>query len=97
VRRAEDVLRLTKERSGELRKAFNLDHTAQRARAPAGVRGQGRGARQAAVDGDRQGHGAAATPPTVGVYEQVAESLLDYVGWAWSTLLIRGFSPWRTP
>jgi alkanesulfonate monooxygenase len=94
-RRAEDVLRLTKERSGELRKAFNLDHTAQEG---------SRRLLEYAAKGDvhdkrlwtavAKATGAAGNSTAlVGSYEQVAESLLDYVGLGVSTLLIRGFSP----
>ena len=94
-RRAEDVLRLTKERSGELRKAFNLDHSAQEG---------SRRLLEYAAKGDlhdkrlwtavAKATGAAGNSTAlVGSYEQVADSLLDYVGLGVSTLLIRGFSP----
>ncbi|MYS19644.1 alkanesulfonate monooxygenase, partial [Streptomyces sp. DvalAA-14] len=94
-RRAEDILRLTKEHSGELRRSFRLDHSAQE------------GSRRLlayAAEGDvhdkrlwtavAKATGAAGNSTAlVGSYEQVAESLLDYVHLGVSTLLIRGFSP----
>ncbi|MBD0736861.1 LLM class flavin-dependent oxidoreductase [Streptomyces sp. CBMA29] len=94
-RRAEDVLRLTKEKAGEVRKAFNLDHSAQEGSrrlleyaAKGDVHDKRLWTAVAKVTG-----AAGNSTALVGSYEQVAESLLDYVGLGVSTLLIRGFSP----
>ncbi|WP_329129910.1 LLM class flavin-dependent oxidoreductase [Streptomyces sp. NBC_01476] len=94
-RRAEDILRLTKERSGELRKAFNLDHAEQEGSrrlleyaAKGDVHDKRLWTALAKVTG-----AAGNSTALVGSYEQVAESLLDYVRLGVSTLLIRGFSP----
>jgi alkanesulfonate monooxygenase len=93
--RAREILRLTEERVGEPAKAFNLDHSAQR--------GSQR-LLEYAAEGDvhdkrlwtaiaRTTGAAGNSTALVGSYEQVAESLLDYVSLGVSTLLIRGFSP----
>jgi alkanesulfonate monooxygenase len=94
-RRAEEILRLTKERAGELKKVFNLDGSAQR-----GSQRLLEFADQAEVHDKRlwtaiaKETGAAGNSTAlVGSYEQVAESLLDYVSLGVSTLLIRGFTP----
>ncbi|MFF2847251.1 LLM class flavin-dependent oxidoreductase [Streptomyces sp. NPDC058001] len=93
--RAAEILRLTKDRVSEARATFNLDH------------GQQRGSQRLlayAAQGDvhdkrlwtaiAKTTGAAGNSTAlVGSYEQVAESLLDYVALGVSTLLIRGFSP----
>ncbi|MGW6059229.1 LLM class flavin-dependent oxidoreductase [Streptomyces sp. NPDC055189] len=93
--RAREILRLTKERAGEARKAFNLDHSQQR-----GSQRLLEYAAQGEVHDKRlwtaiaKTTGAAGNSTAlVGSYEQVAESLLDYVALGVSTLLIRGFSP----
>ncbi|MFE6158439.1 LLM class flavin-dependent oxidoreductase [Streptomyces sp. NPDC056486] len=93
--RAREILRLTKERAGEARKAFNLDHSEQR-----GSQRLLEYAAQGEVHDKRlwtaiaKTTGAAGNSTAlVGSYEQVAESLLDYVALGVSTLLIRGFSP----
>ena len=93
--RAEDILRLTKERSGELRKDFNLDHTAQQGSrrlleyaAKGDVHDKRLWTAVAKVTG-----AAGNSTALVGSYEQVAESLLDYTALGVGTLLIRGFSP----
>ncbi|MGW5732979.1 MULTISPECIES: LLM class flavin-dependent oxidoreductase [Streptomyces] len=93
--RAREILRLTKERAGEARKAFNLDHRAQR-----GSQRLLEYAAQGEVHDKRlwtaiaKTTGAAGNSTAlVGSYEQVAESLLDYVSLGVTTLLIRGFSP----
>ena len=98
--RAEEVLRLTKERAGEVRKAWGWggekrDHAA--------ARGSQR-LLEYAAQGDvhdkrlwtavaKETGAAGNSTALVGSYEQVAESLLDYVALGVSTLLIRGFSP----
>ena len=93
--RAEEILRLTKERSGELRKAFNMDHSAQQGSkrlleyaAKGDVHDKRLWTAVAKVTG-----AAGNSTALVGSYEQVAESLLDYTGLGVGTLLIRGFSP----
>ncbi|RII14679.1 Methanesulfonate monooxygenase [Streptomyces sp. YIM 130001] len=93
--RAREILRLTRERFGEARKAFNLDHSEQR-----GSQRLLEYAAQGEVHDKRlwteiaRTTGAAGNSTAlVGSYEQVAESLLDYVGLGVSTLLIRGFTP----
>jgi alkanesulfonate monooxygenase len=94
-RRASDILELTRERSAELKKFFNLDSS--------GATGSQRllgYADQAEVHDKRlwtaiakQTGAAGNSTALVGSYEQVAESLLDYVALGVSTLLIRGFDP----
>ncbi|MGW6158351.1 LLM class flavin-dependent oxidoreductase, partial [Streptomyces sp. NPDC055144] len=93
--RAREVLRLTKERAGEARKAFSLDHSEQR-----GSQRLLEYAAQGDVHDKRlwtaiaKTTGAAGNSTAlVGSYEQVADSLLDYVALGVSTLLIRGFAP----
>ncbi|MFJ1703683.1 LLM class flavin-dependent oxidoreductase [Kitasatospora sp. NPDC088346] len=93
--RAEEILRLTKERAGEFRKAFDLDHAAQH-----GSRRLLEFADRAEVHDKRlwtaiaKATGAAGNSTAlVGSFEQVAESLLDYTALGVSTLLIRGFDP----
>ncbi|MFE7122781.1 LLM class flavin-dependent oxidoreductase [Streptomyces sp. NPDC057617] len=93
--RAREILRLTKERAGEIRKAFNLDHAEQR-----GSQRLLEYAAQGEIHDKRlwteiaKTTGAAGNSTAlVGSYEQVAESLLDYVALGVSTLLIRGFAP----
>ena len=93
--RAEEILRLTKERSGELRKTFKMDHTEQH-----GSQRLLEYAAQGDVHDKRlwtavaKATGAAGNSTAlVGSYEQVAESLLDYTALGVGTLLIRGFSP----
>ena len=94
-KRAEDILRLTKERSGELRKAFNLDHSHQEGSkrlletaAKGDVHDKRLWTAVAKVTG-----AAGNSTALVGSYEQVAESLLDYTALGVGTLLIRGFDP----
>ncbi|MFC1413965.1 LLM class flavin-dependent oxidoreductase [Streptacidiphilus sp. N1-12] len=94
-KRAEDILELTKERSGELRKAFNLDHSAQEGSkrlldvaAKGDVHDKRLWTAVAKVTG-----AAGNSTALVGSYEQVAESLLDYTALGVGTLLIRGFDP----
>lgn len=93
--RAREILRLTKERAGEIRKAFNLEHAEQR-----GSQRLLEYAAQGEIHDKRlwteiaKTTGAAGNSTAlVGSYEQVAESLLDYVALGVSTLLIRGFAP----
>ncbi|MDX6311601.1 MAG: alkanesulfonate monooxygenase [Streptomyces sp.] len=93
--RAREILRLTKERTGEAKKLFNLDHAQQR-----GSQRLLEYAAQGEVHDKRLWTAIAATTGAagnstalVGSYEQVAESLLDYVKLGVSTLLIRGFAP----
>jgi alkanesulfonate monooxygenase len=93
--RAQEILRLTRERAGELKKVFNIDGSAQQ-----GSRRLLEFADQAEVHDKRlwtaiaKETGAAGNSTAlVGSYEQVAESLLDYVSLGVSTLLIRGFTP----
>jgi alkanesulfonate monooxygenase len=93
--RAGEILRLTKERAGELKKVFNFDGSAQR-----GSQRLLEFADQAEVHDKRlwtaiaKETGAAGNSTAlVGSYEQVAESLLDYVSLGVTTLLIRGFTP----
>jgi alkanesulfonate monooxygenase len=93
--RAREILRLTKERTGEVKQHFNLDHAQQR-----GSQRLLEYAAQGDIHDKRlwtaiaKTTGAAGNSTAlVGSYEQVAESLLDYVGLGVSTLLIRGFSP----
>ncbi len=93
--RAAHILELTRERASEVRKVFNIN-------GPASVGSQ----RLLRYAGDGEVHdkrlwtaiakatGAAGNSTAlVGSYEQVAESLVDYVGVGVSTLLIRGFDP----
>jgi alkanesulfonate monooxygenase len=93
--RAREILRLTKDRFGELRKSFNIDHSEQR-----GSQRLLEYAAQGEVHDKRlwteiaKTTGAAGNSTAlVGSYEQVAEALLDYVALGVTTLLIRGFSP----
>jgi alkanesulfonate monooxygenase len=93
--RASDILELTKERAGDLRKVFNLDHAEQH-----GSQRLLQFAAQGEVHDERlwtaiaKVTGAAGNSTAlVGSYEQVADSLLRYVDLGVSTLLIRGFSP----
>jgi len=93
--RAGDILRLTKERSGELRKTFKIDHTGQQGSqrlleyaAQGDVHDKRLWTAVAKVTG-----AAGNSTALVGSYEQVAESLLDYTALGVGTLLIRGFSP----
>jgi alkanesulfonate monooxygenase len=93
--RAQEILRLTKERTGEVKQYFNLNHAQQR-----GSQRLLEYAAQGDIHDKRlwtaiaETTGAAGNSTAlVGSYEQVAESLLDYVGLGVSTLLIRGFSP----
>ncbi|MFE4640679.1 LLM class flavin-dependent oxidoreductase, partial [Streptomyces sp. NPDC056730] len=93
--RAREILRLTKERAGEAHASFNLNHAEQR-----GSQRLLRYAAQGEVHDKRlwteiaRTTGAAGNSTAlVGSYEQVAESLLDYVALGVTTLLIRGFSP----
>ena len=98
--RAAEILELTKERVGEAQKAWGWggnkrDHAA--------ARGSQR-LLEYAAQGDvldkrlwtavaKETGAAGNSTALVGSYEQVAESLLDYVALGVSTLLIRGFSP----
>ena len=93
--RAAEILRLTRERVGDLKRQFDLDHSAQQ-----GSQRLLEYADQAEVHDKRlwtaiaKATGAAGNSTAlVGSYEQVAESLLDYTALGVSTLLIRGFSP----
>ncbi|MFE6887709.1 LLM class flavin-dependent oxidoreductase [Streptomyces sp. NPDC057694] len=93
--RAREILRLTKERFGEPRKSFPLDHAEQR-----GSQRLLEYAAQGEVHDKRlwteiaKTTGAAGNSTAlVGSYEQVADALLDYVALGVTTLLIRGFSP----
>lgn len=96
--RAREILRLTKERAGELRKGgfFPIDPRRQE-----GSRRLLKYADEGEVHDKRlwtalakaTGAGGNSTA-LVGSYEQVAESLLDYVRIGVSTLLIRGYSPY---
>ncbi len=93
--RAAEILELTRERVGELKKTFNIESSAQ-----AGSQRLLRYADQAEVHDKRlwtavaKATGAAGNSTAlVGSYEQVAESLVDYVNIGVSTLLIRGFAP----
>ncbi|MEU6676216.1 LLM class flavin-dependent oxidoreductase [Streptomyces sp. NPDC046925] len=93
--RAREILRLTKERAGEARKAFPLDHSEQRGSQRLleyAARGEVHDKRLWTAIAKTTGAAGNSTA-LVGSYEQVAESLLDYVGLGVSTLLIRGFSP----
>lgn len=93
--RAREILRLTKERAGALKKVWRIDGSAQQ-----GSRRLLDYADQAEVHDKRlwtaiaKETGAAGNSTAlVGSYEQVAESLLEYVGLGVRTLLIRGFTP----
>lgn len=94
--RAREILELTKERAGALRKGFPIDSRGQE-----GSRRLLKYADEAEVHDKRlwtalakaTGAGGNSTA-LVGSYEQVAESLLDYVNIGVSTLLIRGYSPY---
>lgn len=93
-RRAEDILRLTKEHSGALRKVLNLDHSAQegsRRLLDVAARGDVHDKRLWTAVAKATGAAGNSTA-LVGSYEQVAESLLDYTELGVGTLLIRGFS-----
>jgi len=98
--RAEEILELTKERSGQLRKAWGWGGEK---RDFAAARGSQR-LLEYAAKGDvhdkrlwtavaKETGAAGNSTALVGSYEQVAESLLDYVALGVSTLLIRGFYP----
>jgi alkanesulfonate monooxygenase len=98
--RAEEILELTKERAGALRKSWGWGGDK---RDFAAARGSQR-LLEYAAQGDvhdkrlwtavaKETGAAGNSTALVGSYEQVAESLLDYVGLGVSTLLIRGFYP----
>jgi alkanesulfonate monooxygenase len=93
--RAQDILQLTQERLGEVKKIFKFDSS--------GAEGSKRLLKYAA-DGDvhdkrlwtavAKATGAPGnTTALVGTPEQVADSLIDYVDVGVGTLLIRGFDP----
>ncbi|MEZ0070741.1 LLM class flavin-dependent oxidoreductase [Planotetraspora sp. GP83] len=93
--RAQDILEVTKERIGDLRKTFKID--------PANAEGSRRllkYADQGEVHDKRlwtalakaTGAGGNSTA-LVGSHEQVADALVDYVDIGVTTLLIRGYSP----
>jgi alkanesulfonate monooxygenase len=93
--RAAAILELTRERVGEARKVFNIDHAQQR-----GSQRLLEYAAQAEVHDERlwtaiaKTTGAAGNSTAlVGSYEQVADALLKYVDLGVGTLLIRGFDP----
>ncbi len=93
--RAAEILRLTKERVGDLRREYNLDHSVQE-----GSQRLLAAAAQGDVHDKRlwtavaRATGAAGNSTAlVGSYEQVAEALLDYTALGVGTLLIRGFDP----
>lgn len=93
--RAAHILELTRERAGEVKKVFGIDSAAQ-----VGSQRLLRYAAEGDVHDKRlwtaiaKATGAAGNSTAlVGSYEQVAESLVDYVGVGVSTLLIRGFDP----
>ena len=94
--RAEEILEQSKERAGGPVPAFkNLDHTTQEgskrlldAAAQGDVHDKRLWTAVAKVTG-----AAGNSTALVGSYEQVADSLLDYVDIGVSTLLIRGFDP----
>ncbi|UGQ12130.1 LLM class flavin-dependent oxidoreductase [Yinghuangia sp. ASG 101] len=91
--RAADILRLTRERVGELRREFNLDSSAQEgSRRLLGYAAQGDVHDKRLWTAVAKATGAAGNSTAlVGSYEQVAESLLDYTALGVGTLLIRGF------
>jgi alkanesulfonate monooxygenase len=93
--RAQDILEVTKERLGEVKKIFKFDSS--------GAEGSKRLLNYAA-DGDvhdkrlwtavaRATGAPGNTTALVGTPEQVSDSLIDYVDAGASTLLIRGFDP----
>ncbi|MCK9897306.1 LLM class flavin-dependent oxidoreductase [Frankia sp. AgB32] len=93
--RAAEILELTRERVGEVKKVFGIDGAAQ-----VGSQRLLKYAAEGDVHDKRlwtaiaKATGAAGNSTAlVGSYEQVAESLVDYVGVGVSTLLIRGFDP----
>ena len=98
--RAAEILELTKEKAGEARKAWGWGGDKKDF---AAARGSQR-LLEYAARGDvhdkrlwtaiaKETGAAGNSTALVGSYEQVAESLLDYVALGVSTLLIRGFSP----
>jgi alkanesulfonate monooxygenase len=93
--RARDILELTRERAGELRKLFNLDASeavgSQRLLSYA-AQGEVHDKRLWTAIAKETGALGNSTA-LVGSYEQVAEALLEYVALGVSTLLIRGFTP----
>jgi alkanesulfonate monooxygenase len=98
--RAEEILELTKERVGEARKAWGWGGGKRDFAAARGSQRLLGYAAKSDVHDKRlwtaiaKETGAAGNSTAlVGSYEQVAESLLDYVALGVSTLLIRGFSP----
>ncbi|MEY9929849.1 alkanesulfonate monooxygenase [Catenulispora sp. GP43] len=98
--RAADVLRLTREKAGEARKAWGWGGDKKDFAAARGSQRLLEYAAEADVHDKRlwtavaKETGAAGNSTAlVGSYEQVAEALLDYVALGVSTLLIRGFSP----
>ena len=98
--RAAEVLRLTKEKAGEARKAWGWGGDKKDFAAARGSQRLLEYAAEADVHDKRlwtavaKETGAAGNSTAlVGSYEQVAEALLDYVALGVSTLLIRGFSP----
>ncbi|WP_261560574.1 LLM class flavin-dependent oxidoreductase [Frankia tisae] len=93
--RAADILELTQARAGELKRAIGIDGAAQ-----VGSQRLLKFAAEGDVHDKRlwtaiaKATGAAGNSTAlVGSYEQVAESLVDYVNVGVSTLLIRGFDP----
>ncbi|GAA2011047.1 LLM class flavin-dependent oxidoreductase [Catenulispora yoronensis] len=98
--RAAEILELTKEKAGEARKAWGWGGDKKDFAAARGSQRLLEYAAQGDVHDKRlwtaiaKETGAAGNSTAlVGSYEQVAESLLDYVALGVSTLLIRGFSP----
>ena len=98
--RAAEILELTKEKVGEARKAWGWGGDKKDFAAARGSQRLLEYAAQGDVHDKRlwtaiaKETGAAGNSTAlVGSYEQVAESLLDYVALGVSTLLIRGFSP----
>jgi alkanesulfonate monooxygenase len=98
--RAAEILELTKEKAGEARKAWGWGGDKKDFAAARGSQRLLDYAAQGDVHDKRlwtavaKETGAAGNSTAlVGSYEQVAESLLDYVALGVSTLLIRGFSP----
>jgi alkanesulfonate monooxygenase len=93
--RARDILELTRERAGEVRKLFNLDASeAEGSQRLLGYAAQGEVHDKRLWTAIAKETGALGNSTAlVGSYEQVAEALLDYVALGVSTLLIRGFTP----
>ncbi|WP_194915824.1 LLM class flavin-dependent oxidoreductase [Catenulispora rubra] len=98
--RAAEILELTREKAGEARKAWGWGGDKKDFAAARGSQRLLEYAAQGDVHDKRlwtaiaKETGAAGNSTAlVGSYEQVAESLLDYVALGVSTLLIRGFSP----